>query len=339
MRGLQTLSHVPAPAFLNADGGDFHLVSGSAGIDAGVDLSVDVPVDIAGNARPQGGGFDCGCYELEAAATSSNEFDDVIDELPEPVDLSVTLIPISQDVEETAPDYAELVAAWKEKMGWDRIETLDFALSIDMGPRGAQTSKMTMEYPSKWLSVSTSQEGSRQQEQYQLSDGVFLEIGVLTAEGDRVPTEGAGGPAGSKRNMILPKLLTYEAFSFQEAADFDADPSEAMFQKADGSPLDNLKLVMLTSKEPEGTYKVFVDPQSGRPVGWLLEGADGDLRMECIRIEYKEIAEGITYPVGLTLHGVKTGKGGKPDRMEMRVKMSDFTVNEPLAPETLHFTR
>lgn len=278
--------------------------------------------------------------EVEAPVDElAEEAENVIDELIESDESADSLIPISQDVEETAPDYAELVAAWKEKMGWDRIETLEFTLSIDMGPRGTQTSKMTMEYPSKWLNVSTSQEGSGQPESYQLSDGVFLEIGVVTAEGARVASEGAGGPAGSKRNMILPKLLTYEAFSFQEAADFAADPSEAMFQKADGSPLDNLKLVMLTAKEPEGTYKVFVDPQSGRPVGWLLEGADGDLRMECIRIEYKEIAEGITYPVGLTLHGVKTGKGGKPDRMEMRVKMSDFTVNKAIAPETLHFTK
>ncbi|MHC4714773.1 MAG: choice-of-anchor Q domain-containing protein [Planctomycetota bacterium] len=46
--------------------GDFHLAAGSAGIDFGDDLTETVPVDIEGTKRPQGSGFDCGCYERKA---------------------------------------------------------------------------------------------------------------------------------------------------------------------------------------------------------------------------------------------------------------------------------
>lgn len=51
------------PKFADPAAGDFHLLPGSAGIDAGADLGGLVPTDIEGTARPQGKAFDCGCYE------------------------------------------------------------------------------------------------------------------------------------------------------------------------------------------------------------------------------------------------------------------------------------
>ena len=52
------------PTFAAA--GDFHLATGSAGIDMGTDLRELVPGDAAGVSRPQGRGYDCGCYENHA---------------------------------------------------------------------------------------------------------------------------------------------------------------------------------------------------------------------------------------------------------------------------------
>ena len=49
--------------FVNAAGGNFHLMVGSDPIDAGED--VGITVDIEGTARPQGGGFDIGAYEFK----------------------------------------------------------------------------------------------------------------------------------------------------------------------------------------------------------------------------------------------------------------------------------
>ena len=56
------------PRFVDASAGDFHLADGSVGIDAGKALPEKVPADIDGTSRPQGSGWDCGCYEKAAVA-------------------------------------------------------------------------------------------------------------------------------------------------------------------------------------------------------------------------------------------------------------------------------
>ncbi len=56
------------PNFVNAGGYDFHMQTGSVGVDAGVNLS-SVQVDLAGTSRPQGSSTDNGAYELAAAVT------------------------------------------------------------------------------------------------------------------------------------------------------------------------------------------------------------------------------------------------------------------------------
>jgi len=56
------------PLFVDASGGDFHLVSGSGAIDAGANLGSPFNVDFAGVSRPQppGGSWDAGAYEFQA---------------------------------------------------------------------------------------------------------------------------------------------------------------------------------------------------------------------------------------------------------------------------------
>ncbi|MBW2526466.1 MAG: right-handed parallel beta-helix repeat-containing protein [Deltaproteobacteria bacterium] len=61
--GLSATDNLAATAdlFVDAAGGDFHLVPGAAAVDAGSD--VGVAIDIEGTPRPQGAGFDFGAYE------------------------------------------------------------------------------------------------------------------------------------------------------------------------------------------------------------------------------------------------------------------------------------
>jgi len=53
------------PIFVDPDNGDFRLKAGSPGIDVGANLSGMVDFDQNGVKRPQGEGFDIGCYELK----------------------------------------------------------------------------------------------------------------------------------------------------------------------------------------------------------------------------------------------------------------------------------
>jgi len=54
------------PKFADEAGGDFRLTDGSVGIDDGESITDLAPFDIEGAPRPQGEGFDCGCYEMRA---------------------------------------------------------------------------------------------------------------------------------------------------------------------------------------------------------------------------------------------------------------------------------
>ncbi len=59
---VATLVTPTAGFFVDADGGDYHLVATALAIDAGVD--VGVTHDLDGTARPQGAAVDLGAYEF-----------------------------------------------------------------------------------------------------------------------------------------------------------------------------------------------------------------------------------------------------------------------------------
>jgi parallel beta-helix repeat protein len=65
-----------ANLFVNANGGDYHLPSGSPAVDRGLTLA-SVTVDIEGNPRPQGASSDAGAYERTVAVVPSMTIDDV----------------------------------------------------------------------------------------------------------------------------------------------------------------------------------------------------------------------------------------------------------------------
>lgn len=50
-----------SPAFVNPDGGDYHITAASAARDAGVNAGVSVDID--GDPRPVGAGYDIGADE------------------------------------------------------------------------------------------------------------------------------------------------------------------------------------------------------------------------------------------------------------------------------------
>jgi hypothetical protein len=52
------------PRFVNAAGGDFHLMTGSPAIDA-ADPAATLSTDYDGTARPQGAGRDLGAFEYK----------------------------------------------------------------------------------------------------------------------------------------------------------------------------------------------------------------------------------------------------------------------------------
>jgi hypothetical protein len=64
---VHSLVATPAQLFVNPTLANYQLIAGSPAIDAGAKLPI-VTVDILGTPRPQGKGWDIGCYEYKAAA-------------------------------------------------------------------------------------------------------------------------------------------------------------------------------------------------------------------------------------------------------------------------------
>ena len=65
-----SLSLSVASLFVSPAGADYHLLAGSAAIDAGQTLA-HAPTDLQGRARPAGAAFDVGCYEWAAPSGTS----------------------------------------------------------------------------------------------------------------------------------------------------------------------------------------------------------------------------------------------------------------------------
>ena len=63
----------PSTLFVNAAGGDYHLVAGSAAIDVGTTASAP-PTDFEGTPRPSGNGVDIGYDEFAASAPATTHF-------------------------------------------------------------------------------------------------------------------------------------------------------------------------------------------------------------------------------------------------------------------------
>ena len=63
----------PSTLFVNAAGGDYHLVAGSAALDVGTTASAP-PTDFEGTTRPSGNGVDIGYDEFAAGAHGDNSF-------------------------------------------------------------------------------------------------------------------------------------------------------------------------------------------------------------------------------------------------------------------------
>jgi hypothetical protein len=59
---LHSIISTPAQLFVDPAGNNYKLKSGSPTMNAGTALSA-VPTDILGVKRPQGAGYDVGCYE------------------------------------------------------------------------------------------------------------------------------------------------------------------------------------------------------------------------------------------------------------------------------------
>jgi hypothetical protein len=65
---LHSILSDPSALFVNVAANDYHLKAGSPAIDAGTALS-EVADDMDATARPQGKGYDIGCYEFRGAAS------------------------------------------------------------------------------------------------------------------------------------------------------------------------------------------------------------------------------------------------------------------------------
>ena len=260
-------------------------------------------------------------------------------ELEEPVDFANTLVPAPPEGDTAEADIAAFIAAMRARLGWDKLETLVCTYKVDLAGMRFCTGGMKIDYPSSWINEFTFTMGDYKESIYQLSDGVFMELGAVSEEGGRIPFnfESWGGPENIQRPSITPELLDPSTFTFAEMAPYEANGSDKLLQKADGSAIKGA-LTRLVGEKDGRSYELFVESESLRPVA-LRQLREGEVGLTVSQLEYTEVADGILYPTAISL-GAPGPWAGFPEgcRMSLKMAFSEFAVNEPLPDEVFSFT-
>lgn len=284
--------------------------------------------------------------EPAAASGAPGETPDIEDivaetmgDLDEPVDFANTLLPAPPEGDTAEADIAAFIAAMRARLGWDRLETLACAYKVDLAGMRFCTGGMKVDYPSRWINEFEFTMGDWKQKLYQVSDGVFMEIGTFNEEGERIPFnfEWYGGPENVQRPSITPELLDPSTFTFTEMAPHEADGSDELLRRADGSPIKGT-LTRLVGEKDGRSYELFVESESLRPVA-LRQIREGEVGLTVSQLEYTEVADGILYPASLSLSAPGPWAGfPEGSRIALKMTFSEFAVNEPLGDGVFSFT-
>lgn len=262
--------------------------------------------------------------------------DEIALTLPETEDVGGSLMRLPESLEPEILDErcAEIIAEMEKRQGKDKIASMKCTSEIDMGELGTMTSNLIFVPPMKMVNEITMKMGETTMRQYVVTDGVFMEIGMIGEDGTRKPMKfGDYDPSST-----MTGAFAFGGGRFTEAVDIKADPTDAFFQKADGTPLDNLDLVVLHGEQADMPFELYVDPSNYQFVAMRMYKGDA-LFMELSQVEHADIGEGIIYPVAYNIH-IDTAAAGQPGgpEMYMRVKMKDFVLNDPVDDSTFHFS-
>jgi hypothetical protein len=273
------------------------------------------------------------------------EVPDIIEDLPTPAPLDETLVAVRSDDEPVISDprCMEIARAMKERLGWDRIDTMRCNIEIKLGDMAFGTLSLTMEAPGGTLMVMSGEQNGQPLSSYQVTDGVLIETGRISPEGERVPYNmGNWAGTGSMAPAFSWDMFDPEKYTYTEAVDYTADPADPMFQKVDGSAPDNLNLTILKGEKEDMPFEMYVDTQSMRMVGLrVMSPKDGRVAMQSSPIEYEEVAEDILYPKAINLQLFPAAMGAPAEIADLKatVRVGDFVVNEPIKPDTFFFAK
>ena len=273
-------------------------------------------------------------------------------QIPEPPALDnaeVSLIRVSPQVEPPAESEAgKFLKAMKEKLGMDKIKTMKMKMAMEMSmttPQGPMTitsdCDVLIEMPGKMYNVFEVNAGGNKMKMYQVTDGVFMEMGQMSADGKRNPMQmRKSGVTDGQMSLFTGGAFDDSAYASGELKSVTVDPSDPLFQKEDGTPLDNLELTVLTISQMGFDIETYVDPQT-MEMRAMRMFKDGKVAIECSRVKFQDVAEGVRYPVGydMSMNAAAMGAAqGAPQEMKMKLSVSEVKVNPELDAGVFNFT-
>jgi hypothetical protein len=197
---------------------------------------------------------------------------------------------------------------------------------------------LIVETPNKVNSVLDMDMGKQKMKMYQVSDGVFMDMGTIDPQGKRVPMQIKDFDAsGSNNGVFTGQMFDPQFFHYEEMKTVEADPKEYMFQKDDGSPLDNLSLTMLKASQKDTTMEMFIDPVSMEMKAMRIYKG-GQLLGETSHVKYATLPGDIAQVSSLEMSMNLPAMTGQPSaQMKMKMQITDAEPNVELDPSTFKF--
>jgi len=238
--------------------------------------------------------------------------------------------------------------AMQTKLGMDKVKTLKMKMAAEMSmatPQGPMTITsnydFSMEMPKKFYNIFEVNAGGRTMRMYQVTDGVFMEMGQISADGKKSPMQMRNaGMSDNQMSLMTGGAFDPGSFASGEVKSVTVDPSDPLFQKEDGSPIENLDLSVLTFSNAGFDVEMYVDPKTMemRAMKMLKDGAAA---MQISGLKYEDVGEGVRYPMSydISMNPAALGAGqGAPQDMKMKLKVSDVKINPELDPSIFSFT-
>jgi len=247
-----------------------------------------------------------------------------------------------------ANEATKFIEAATDRLGWRKIRSLRCSTSTETiipTPNGSSTltmkSRTSFEAPDRAFSEMEITTNGRTSRTYKVTDGAFVESGALSPDGKRSPARKVPFDPMQHSAMMAGADPYNERFvRYENLKKVTVDGADPLFQKDDGSPLDNLDMTVLTGTAGDVKIEAFADSKTVRLAAMRIYNS-GKLVGDYSHIRHEDIGQGVIYAVGYKFKAYPPAEGTDakaPAGPTTTVTVSDVELNPQIDPDIFKFS-